>query len=63
MRCVSRYDMWAKISMKGFKAMISFRDTVEQRTAVHILANGLDQTSPNEYVSALLRVYELCLCT
>ena len=55
--------MWAKISMKGFKAMISFRDTVEQRTAVHILANGLDQTSPNEYVSALLRVYELCLCT
>ena len=43
------YDMWAKITKEGFKSMISFRNAVEQRTALHILANGLDMTNPNEY--------------
>jgi hypothetical protein len=41
--------MWAKITKEGFKSMISFRNAVEQRTALHILANGLNMTNPNEY--------------
>jgi len=42
-------DLWATISKSGFRSMIAFRNDVEQRAALHILANGLEQTSLQEF--------------